>query len=159
GVGPPADVYALGAVLYELLTGRPPFRGTTPLDTLDQVRSQEPVPPRRLQPKVSRDLETICLKCLRKEPHQRYAGALALAEDGERYLAGQPIQARPAGPGERLWKWARRRPAVASLLGALTGVTVAAFAVVTVLWLQTAAALEDAVTAREGEARERKKVQ
>ncbi len=117
-VGPWTDVYALGAIFYELLTGRPPFNGATVWDTLEQMVSLDPVPPSRLQSKVPRDLETICLKCLQKEPGRRYATAADLAEDLRRFLAGEPIRARPAAVWERAWKWMRRRPALASLCSA-----------------------------------------
>jgi WD40 repeat protein len=131
-VGPATDVYALGAILYECLTGRPPFKAETPLDTLMQVMSEEPLPPSRLQPKVPRDLEPICLKCLEKAPARRYGSALALAEDLRCWLAGEPTQARPVGTWGRLAKWARRRPAVAGLLAAVVGV--AAVGLGLVLW-------------------------
>src|SRR5262245_13930754 len=115
-VGPAADVWALGAILYECLTGRPPFLAAGVLETLQQVVGEEPAPLRLLNAQVPRDMETVCLKCLHKDPARRYPGAQALAEDLRRFLDAKPVLARPGGVLERLGKWARRRPAAAALI-------------------------------------------
>jgi WD40 repeat protein/tRNA A-37 threonylcarbamoyl transferase component Bud32 len=129
-VGFATDVYSLGAILYELLTGRAPFRAATPVETLHLVLHDDPVTPSRLQPHVPRDLETVCLKCLQKEPERRYSSALELAEDLQRFRSGESIRARPVSLVERGVKWARQRPAVAGLLAAVVAVTALAFLVV-----------------------------
>jgi WD40 repeat protein len=122
------DVHGLGAILYALLTGGPPYGGATILETLEQVKAHEPESPRRLNARVARDLDTICLTCLAKDPRRRYASALALAEDLENWLAHHPIAARPAGTRERLAKWVRRHPAAAAFAGVGTAVVLAALA-------------------------------
>lgn len=133
-IGPAADVWALGAILYDCLTGRPPFQGLSALETMDQVRTREPIPPARLQSQVPRDLDTVCLMCLRKDPSQRYATAKDLADDLGRFLAGQPVYARPIGPFGRCWRWAKRRPAVAGLLLTLVLTVVGGFSGVFGQW-------------------------
>jgi serine/threonine-protein kinase len=128
-LGPLTDVYALGAILYEMLTGSPPFVGVTVLDVLDQVKNKEPLPFTRLRIHVPRDLETICMKCLQKEPTQRYASAEDLAEDLRRFLDGRPIVARPIGVLASVWLWAHRPERVPG-----AGVFSVAFGIVLILW-------------------------
>jgi eukaryotic-like serine/threonine-protein kinase len=154
-VGPATDVHALGILLYELLTGRPPFQGATVLATLEQVRRQEPVPPRRLQPRLARDLQTICLKCLQKEPARRYQSAAALAEDLRRWQAGEPIRARRVGAAEHGWRWCRRNPALAGALAAVVLLFWVAFAGITSNYVKAEAARQNADSARQDEARQR----
>jgi serine/threonine protein kinase len=133
-VGPAADVYALGAILYELLIGQPPFQGATTLDIIMQVVADDPVSPRLLRPNLPGDLETICLKCLHKDPSQRYPSAQALANDLRRFVADQPVRARR----NRLWdvviEWGRRNPVVASLVGLLLLSVLGS--IVAMIWLQ-----------------------
>jgi WD40 repeat protein/serine/threonine protein kinase len=127
---PAVDTYALGVILYELLTGQVPFTAATPVETLDLARTQEPVSPRQINPAVPRDLETICLKCLEKEPQRRYTSAQALADDLHRFLNDQPVLARRLAGLEKVWRWGRRNPLVAGLLSSVVGIFLAAFVLV-----------------------------
>ena len=139
------DVYGIGTVLYEALTGRPPFRADSIGETLRQVTETQPVSPRLLNPAVPRDLETVCLKCLQKEPARRYHSAVALADDLERFLAGQPIHARPVGPVQRVWMWCRRKPGTASLVAVLLFALMGGMAGITIEWRRAEVARESAV--------------
>jgi eukaryotic-like serine/threonine-protein kinase len=143
-VGPSADVYALGAILYCLLTGRPPFQAATPMDTLLQVVGQDPVAVRQLNATVPKDLETICLNCLEKDPRRRYGSARALAEELNRFLSGEPIVARPVGPAERTVKWIRRRPVIAALIALVVGTALLGLSGIIWQWREAVAARIDA---------------
>ena len=133
-VGVRSDIYALGAILYELVTGRPPFKGESASATLKLVAESDPIPPRQMNPKISRDLETICLKCLEKEPARRYASARALAEDLGRYIQGEPIQARRVGAMGKTVRWCRRKPALAAALAASALLLILGVAGITWQW-------------------------
>ncbi len=133
------DIYSLGAVLYECLTGRPPFNAATPLETMKLVVECEPIPPRRVNPALPRDLETICLKCLAKEPGARYASARELAAELKLFLNDEPIRARPAGAVERGWRWCRRKPALATMAAAILLVALSGFLAVTWQWRKATA--------------------
>jgi tetratricopeptide (TPR) repeat protein len=135
-LGPAADIYGLGALLYHALTGRPPFSASSTAETLEQVRHQEPVPPRRLNPSIPRDLETICLRCLQKDLGRRYATADEMADDLRRWQAGRPIMARPVSIAERTWRACLRRPAVAALASALLVSLCSGFLGMFLLWKQ-----------------------
>jgi len=160
-VGPHADVYALGAIFYEVLTRRPPFSGDSDLEILLHVRSDEPMSPTRLRPRLPRDLETICLHCLEKEPAKRYPTAGELAQDLRRYLDRRPIRARPAGRIERSWRWCRRRPALAGLTAAVAAllIIVSAGSTLSFLRQRDLAVTADRARAQEAAARIRERDQ
>src|SRR5207244_11104999 len=140
---------SLGAILFEMLTGRPPFEGTEPMSVLLKVVNEPPPDVRSLRPEVHRDLAAVTMKCLEKEPRRRYASAGDLADDLGRFLENRPTKARPTTARERLWLWTRRNPAVAGLLAALAVVLMAAFAAVTWQWQRAEEHAEDEHFARE----------
>ncbi|MCU0720106.1 MAG: serine/threonine protein kinase, partial [Pirellula sp.] len=152
-VGPLADVYALGAILYCLLTGRPPFQAANPMDTLLQVLDKDPIPPRQLNAAIPVDLETICLKCLSKEPHRRYSNANELLQELGRFLRGEPIQARPVGRVEQAWRWCKRNPALAGSMATAAVLLIVGTTVSSVFAMfaldRSAAALRSESAARE----------
>jgi WD40 repeat protein len=154
-LGPPTDVYALGAILFEVLTGRPPFWGETAMDMLWQAKTAEPVSPSQLRPQLPRDLATICLKCLHKEPRKRYSTAQALADDLDRFLAGRPILARPTSRTERALKWIQRRPGLATTLAALFLVGALGLGGILRQWQEAESQKQQAQRAQEAEARAR----
>jgi serine/threonine protein kinase len=135
-IGVETDVYAIGAILYQLLTGRPPFVGATPMETLRQVTEMDPIPPARWIPSIPPDLQTICLKCLQKEPRKRYRSASQLADDLHRFLADRPISARRTSSIERIWRWTRRNPVIASLIGMVLTMLSIGLPMMTVLYLR-----------------------
>jgi tetratricopeptide (TPR) repeat protein len=144
-----ADIYSLGAILYELLTAQPPFRGGTSIEILREVCEREPARPHAINPRVNRDLETICLKCLNKDPQKRYASAELLAQDLDHWRHGEPILARPVGAAEKVWRWCRRRPVVAGLLLAVLVALVAGLVVSNWFYLREKAARQHAVAAEQ----------
>jgi serine/threonine protein kinase len=135
-----ADIHGLGAILYHMLTGRPPYQGATVLETIDLLQKHDPLPPRRLNPKIPADLETICLKCLEKDPARRYGSAKLVADDLGRWQAGRAISARPVSVFEKGWRWCRRRPVVAALVSLLAITLSVAFIGIATLWRRAEAA-------------------